>query len=204
MIQRLRKLISNDVSLLVAAGMAAQVVNLAAYPLLTFFFTPADFGLYSAVVAVSTFIGVALLLRIETLYQIADAEEEEDHLIAALTVSLLLTLVVFIVVLLFGAQLIGLAVEDFEPQNWHWSYAILIALLTFLNGFFSLAREYNAKNGRYGRLAADRGREIRRAQGQPRDDKGDGPLALAWRQARVIPKDQVVPVLPAVEGQQRQ
>lgn len=153
MIQRLRKLLSKDISVLVGAGMVAQAANLAAYPLLTHFYSPADFGLFSIIIAMATFVGIALLLRIETLYQIVGAEEEEDHLIAAITAALLLTLAVFAVALLFGPLLISVVITDSDQVNWHWNYSILIALLAFLSGVFSLAREYNAKNGRYGRLA---------------------------------------------------
>ena len=148
-----RKVISRDASLLAVAGLFAQTLNVLAYPLLTHFYTPVDFGLFSAVTAVSTFVGAIALLRIETLYQIAPREEEEGLLTSAVIVALFLTALVLVVVLLFGKVLIEKVESDLREPNWHWAYAVLLALLAFVNGVFSLAREFCAKNGRYGRLA---------------------------------------------------
>ncbi|WP_162375548.1 lipopolysaccharide biosynthesis protein [Ancylobacter sp. TS-1] len=149
-----RRLAISGVSALVVAGVAAQAVNLLAYPALTHFYTPADFGLFSVITSVSTFAGAIVLLRLETLYQIAPADEEEGLLTAAVLVALAMTVLTFLVALFFGGMLIAQVSYGFEGSNWHWSYALLIAGLAAANGILSLAREYGAKAGRYKRLAA--------------------------------------------------
>ncbi|MFD2498837.1 lipopolysaccharide biosynthesis protein [Rhizorhabdus histidinilytica] len=153
MMHRIRKLMTSDVSALVAAGIVAQTVNVIAYPVLTHFYTPADFGLFSTVTAISGFAGAVMLLRIDTLYQIASQDEEDGLLTAAIIVALAATALVFVVGLLFGQMLMQKAQIDFHGADWHWGYAAMIALLALVNGIFLLSREFGAKNGRYSRLA---------------------------------------------------
>lgn len=151
--QALRKLVRSDVSVLMIAGVVSQAVNVVAYPVLTNFYTPEHFGLFSVLASTSTFAGAVVLLRIETLYQIAPKEEEEGLLHSSIVVALGTTALIFMIALFFGEVLIGKIGANVESDTWHWSYAFLVAALALVNGLMSLGREVTAKNRRYNRLA---------------------------------------------------
>lgn len=153
MMHRFRRLLANDVSLLVVGGFVAQAVNVLAYPIMSHFYSPTDFGLFSAMTAISGFAGAVLLLRIELLYQIAPQEEEEGLLTSAVVVAMVMTALVFVLALLFGQVLIQKVQIGLDGSDWHWGYAGVLAMLVLVQGVFSLAWEYWAKSGRYGRLA---------------------------------------------------
>lgn len=147
--QTLRKFGHSDVSVLMVAGVVSQAMNVIAYPVLTHFYTPEHFGLFSVLSSASTFAGAMVLLRIETLYQIATREEEEGLLHSSIVVAFGMTALILIIALFFGEVLIGKVGAD----TWHWSYALLVAALALVNGLMSLGREVTAKNRRYNRLA---------------------------------------------------
>tara|TARA_R110002124_G_scaffold76753_1_gene205509 strand:+ start:10051 stop:11346 length:1296 start_codon:yes stop_codon:yes gene_type:complete len=151
--QLLRKFVRSDVSVLMIAGVVSQAVNVVAYPVLTNFYTPEHFGLFSVLASTSTFAGAVVLLRIETLYQIAPKEEEEGLLHSSIVVALGMTALILMIALFFGEVLIGKIGANVESNTWHWSYAFLVAALALVNGLMSLGREVTAKNRRYNRLA---------------------------------------------------
>lgn len=151
--QQLQKFAQRDVSLLMIAGVVSQAVNIIAYPLLTNFYTPAHFGLFSVFSSASTFAGAVVLLRLETVYQIAPKEEEEHLLYSSVVVAFGMTMLIFIIAFFFGAVLIGKIGAHVDSDTWHWSYAFLVAALALANGLMSLGRTVTAKNLRYHRLA---------------------------------------------------
>ncbi len=149
----MRKLVNGDVSVLMLAGVASQVVNLIAYPVLTNFYTPEHFGLFSVLSSAATFAGAVILLRIETLYQIAPKEEEEGLLHSAIAVAFVMTALILLISFFFGKVLIENTGANAESESWHWSYAILVAGLAVLNGLMSLGGTITTKNRRYNKLA---------------------------------------------------
>lgn len=151
--QVLHKVARSDVSVLMVAGIVSQAVNVIAYPVLTNFYTPEQFGMFSVLSSSATFAGAVVLLRIETLYQIAPKEEEKDLLSASVVVAFGITALVLLLALFFGEVVIGKLGATAENDTWHWSYAFLISALALLNGLLSLGHQVTAKNRRYDRLA---------------------------------------------------
>tara|TARA_R110002012_G_scaffold171185_1_gene335892 strand:- start:78 stop:1373 length:1296 start_codon:yes stop_codon:yes gene_type:complete len=151
--QKILNFVNGDISVLMIAGVVSQAVNMIAYPVLTNFYTPEHFGLFSAFSSASTFAGAVVLLRIETIYQIAPKEEENQLIYSSIGVALSMTALIFIMAIFFGEVLIGKIGANIESDKWHWSYALLIAALALANGLMSLGRTVSAKSSRYNRLA---------------------------------------------------
>lgn len=148
--RQLTKLFTSDVSLLVLSGMAAQIVNLAAYPFLTHLYSPASFGAFAVITALATFSGAAILLRFDAIIQIVDSSEDDDILSAAVVAGLGLSLAGMGLLLVFGEWLFALVAED---ENWQAGYAIVLPALALMNGLYSLSRQYFAKTLRYRRFS---------------------------------------------------
>jgi len=149
--RQLTRLFTGDVSLLVLSGIAAQVINLAAYPLLTQSYSPADFGTFAVISALATFSGAAILLRFDTIIQIVDPDEEETILSAAVVTGFGLALAVMALMLVFGEWMFTLFGAD---ADWHAGYALVLPVLALMNGLFALSRQYFAKTRRYRRFSA--------------------------------------------------
>lgn len=135
------------------AGVVSQAVNIIAYPVLTNFYTPEHFGLFSVFSSASTFAGVVILLRVETIYQIAPTEKDEQLLRTAIVIAFGMTLLILMLALFFGEVLMGEIEANIKANTWHWSYAIWVAALALANGLMSLGRGVAAKNLRYNRVA---------------------------------------------------
>ncbi len=147
----INQLLRGDVSLLVLSGMASQVINLAAYPLLTQAYSPASFGAFSVITALAMFTGAAILLRFDAIIQIVGPDDEDDILAAAAVVGLGFTLAVMAVLLVFGKWLFAHVAAD---QEWRTLYALVVPALALMNGLFALSRQYFAKITRYRRISA--------------------------------------------------
>lgn len=147
---RISRFPTGDVSLLVLSGMAAQVVNLAAYPFLTQSYSPVSFGAFSVVSALATFSGAAILLRFDTIIQIVDPEEDGAILGAAVVTGFSLALVGMAVLLVFGEWLFHLFGAE---GGWHSGYVLVVPVLALMNGLFALSRQYHAKTRRYRRFS---------------------------------------------------
>lgn len=149
----LRKFLYRDVSVLMIAGVISQVVNVIAYPVLTNFYTPEHFGLFSVLSSASTFAGALVLLRLETLYQIAGEDEEAGLLQSSIVIAVSMAALILMTALFFGEVMIGKIGANVTGDTWHWSYAFLVAALALANGLTALGYQVNAKNRRYNRLA---------------------------------------------------
>lgn len=149
--RQLTKLVTGDVSLLVISGVAAQVINLAAYPLLTQSYSPADFGAFSVITALANVSGSAILLRFDAIIQIVDPEEEKAVLGAAVTTGFGLALACLALMLVLGEWMLALLGAD---MDWHAGYALVLPVLALMNGLFALSRQYFAKTRRYRRFSA--------------------------------------------------
>lgn len=147
----MKRLLKSDASFLIFAGIAAQVVNLAAYPFLTRVYSPDSFGIYSAITGIANLVGSAILLRLDVLVQIVEPEDVEDILFAATIVGMALFSAVAGVLLVSGEIIFG-ALND--SKEWHPGYALVIPVLALLNGIFALARQYAARSLHYRRLSA--------------------------------------------------
>lgn len=153
MINRILKFTSGDTSILVLATLIAQGANVLAYPILTRIYTPGDFGVFSAIIAISTFMGAISLLRLDTIFQIAPQEEEKKILSASFIVTLSSALVIFVAVFFLGPELFSKFQTGDAQLAWHWSYAVMITVIAAFLGLFSLAQQRTAKIRRYKKLA---------------------------------------------------
>lgn len=153
MLGKLRRWATGDVSVLVLSSMVAQALNVLVYPLLTRAYTLADFGVFSAIIAMAAFVGAVIMLRLDAVYQIAARDEEADILIASMTIATVITVLCFVAALAFGSLVYDLFGKGTKTQSWHWSYAGMVALSALLTGVFALARQHAARHGKYRRFA---------------------------------------------------
>lgn len=126
--------------LLMSGTALGQLLNLAAYPFLTRTYTPHDFGIFSAFVAVSSTLGAVACARFDVVIQVAShAEKHTAHALAqliSLGVSLLASTGLFIWWLAFGGQ--------FTP-----AFAALTGIAVFLLGYTSASSLLSMKGERY-------------------------------------------------------
>lgn len=148
--RQLSRLFTGDVSLLVLSGMAAQVVNLAAYPFLTQSYSPASFGAFSVISGLASLSGAAILLRFDTIIQLVDPDDDDAILGAAVVTGFSLALAGMAVLLLFGERLFSLVGGN---EGWHVGYAVVVPVLALMNALFALSRQYHAKTRRYSRFS---------------------------------------------------
>lgn len=137
---------SDDASLLVGSGMAAQGLNLLAYPFLTEMYAPESFGVFSLITALANFCGAAIFLRLDTVFQIVDPQHDDSVLSAAVVVGIGISLTLVAFLLVFGNWSFGVFTEE---HTWRAAYAVVVPALALMNGLFALSRQYAAKNQRY-------------------------------------------------------
>lgn len=136
------------IGLMSAATGAGQFAILAALPLLTRLYSPAEFGLYALF---SAFVGVASVgacLCLDLAIVQSRSEREADELCEACILSLPLT------VTLSGVLLAGLiAVGAFGYASLPWRGVPLAMALVALNGIYVASRYRQLREQRYGLLA---------------------------------------------------
>lgn len=119
----------------------AQAIPLAASPILTRLYTPADFGMLSLFMAVTSIFGVIACGRYELAIQLADDEKEAVNVAAlSLLIALVLSSVLLLVALLFRISLARmLGNEAIAP----WLFAIPLAVL--LSGVTTVLSYLNSR-----------------------------------------------------------
>ena len=153
LLKRLGQHAFGNVSILMLSGLASQVINFAAYAFMTRVYTASDFGLFNAVNSLATFGGAAILLRFDLIYQIAESSEEEDILRMSAILGVGLSLFICIVVLVFGPTFSNYFLAESTAVYWHWSFALVLAIMALANGLISLSRQVSVKHGAYKKFA---------------------------------------------------
>lgn len=153
MAQGFIKSMIGDAGLLMGAGVVVQVMNILAYPVLTRFYSAADFGVFAAVLAMATVIGSAICLRLDMIFQLISKDEENDLLRSAFTISLTLAGLLFVALFIASDWVLpwvaGDKLDRIAPIRW----AALIAGLGLLIGWSALGRQIQSKAIQYRRLS---------------------------------------------------
>ncbi|MCP3420656.1 lipopolysaccharide biosynthesis protein [Nocardioides pinisoli] len=135
------------VAVIVSGTLVAQLLVLAAYPILTRVFTAAEFGAYALVYAVANLFFPLAALRVDALVPLPRSEDEAIDLVgfglrAAAGVGLLGTAVVLLVqAWLFGGG----------EGSWRWLWAAVP--LTALVAAFQVVNAWAIRRGRFGAIA---------------------------------------------------
>lgn len=135
------------VAVIVSGTLVAQLLVLAAYPVLTRVFTSSEFGAYALVYAVANLLFPLAALRVDALVPLPRSEDEAIDLVgyglrAAAVVGLLGT----VAALLVQMQWIG-------GGEASWSWLWVAAPLTALVAAFQVVNAWAIRRGRFGAIA---------------------------------------------------
>ena len=153
MTQGFIKRMMGDTSLLMCAGIIVQLINILAYPVLTRFYSAADFGVFAAVLGLATVIGSAICLRLDMIFQLIPKDDENDLLRSAFTISLSLAGLVFGALLIASDWVLPWVAGDYQDRIAPFGWAALIAGLGLLIGWSALGKQIKSKAVQYGRLS---------------------------------------------------
>lgn len=153
---RLKKLFSGsfvqDVAKLSLGTLAGRLITIAAMPLLTRLYSPDDFTLLAAYVAIVSTIAVAACLRFEIAIPLADNDEEAKYLLILSFLALVaVTLVVLVVVWVLPQQMKGWTKQT-VLESYIWMIPIGIAAL----GFYSIMQFWVTRARRFAQIAQTR------------------------------------------------
>jgi len=129
---------------LLTGSIGAQIVTLAALPILSRLFTPLEFGYFSLVMAYSGIIAPAAALRLETAVMLPERVEQVRALTRAGLVSIF-TISVLVTAALEGLLLIGASGVGESPlfPVWVGAYILTTSLFMFLGQLALRKREYS-------------------------------------------------------------
>lgn len=127
--------------LIVASGTAAaQVINLAAYPILTRLYSPTDFGIFALFVTIASVIGIIAAGRFDLIVQ----SGRDDELVGIYYLSQLLNLVIS------GAATLTLAAGAFAGiGGMEVGHALLAGAAVFLTGFVASSSLFLVRHEQY-------------------------------------------------------
>jgi len=153
LLDQVRSSIVRDIGLLTISGAAGQILNFAAYPVLTRLYAPSDFGVFATYIAIASVIGSILCLRLEIVLQIAPHDEDSDIIRTAGIVAVSISAMLFIF-LFIGMEVFGDAFTLLNSRENDFILLVLgLSFISVLNGVFLIGRQYSAKNQRYRRIA---------------------------------------------------
>lgn len=142
-----------DAGFLMGAGVIVQVMNILAYPVLTRFYSAADFGVFAAVLAMATVIGSAICLRLDMVFQLISKADENDLLRSAFAISLTLAGAVFCLIVLGSGSVLPWVAGTYLDQMPILGWAAMIAGMGLLIGWSALGRQIRSKSVQYRRLS---------------------------------------------------
>jgi O-antigen/teichoic acid export membrane protein len=141
------------IALFAGANAFAQFLNLCAYPLLTYLYSPEDFGVLGVLTSTGLLFGVVVCLRLDTIVQIEEQVADRGLLRLALLLaiggSILAGLLYLSYMLVFQPPLGGIAPD----LIYLISLAAILMLMVFGNGFQPVCRQYAVKQSRYNEVA---------------------------------------------------
>ncbi|WP_374343803.1 lipopolysaccharide biosynthesis protein [Azonexus sp.] len=137
---------------LVGSTALAQLLALAALPVLTRLFSPADFSLLAVYVALSTLIGTVTCMRLDAAIPLPEDENEAlNLLLLGLLSSIAVTAILCTVIGLWGDVLAQAAGRpDFSPFLW------LVPIGTALTGIYSAFQYMAVRQKAFGLIARTR------------------------------------------------
>jgi lipopolysaccharide exporter len=141
-----------DVLRLVSGTALAQLIVLAATPLLTRLFAPEAFGVAAMFMALTGVAGVVACLRYELAIVLPESDREAANLLAlSLLTALVVSVVVLIVTWFFGPLILQwLNMSELVPYLW------LVPVYVLVHGVFLGLNYWNTRTKHFKRLAASR------------------------------------------------
>jgi len=133
---------------LLAGSAAAQIIPISVSPILTRIYTPAEFGVLSLFVAISSVLGVVACARYEQAIMLPEKESDAIAVAAlALSLATLFSCFLFVFFFFFGGWLNSL----WEQGLQEWLY--LIPLVVWFFAVFSLLTTFHSRRKQYRDIA---------------------------------------------------
>lgn len=153
---QLKKLFSGsfvqDVAKLSLGTLAGRLITIAALPLLTRLYSPDDFALLAAYLAIVSTIAVAACLRFEIAIPLADNEEDAKYLlILSLMTLAAVTLVVLVVIWVLPQQ-----ITDWSRQTTLQPFLWMIPIGIVALGLYSVTQYWATRARRFSQIAQTR------------------------------------------------
>lgn len=138
-----------NISVLLSGSVFAQLILLAATPVLTRIYSPSDFGILAIFIALLSIIGVIANGRYELAITQAESEEDCKALVTlAIIFSIFIAFLSFILVILFESQILDY-LGNSEIQRWLY----ILPLSILLMGIFQSLNYWNNRDKRYANIS---------------------------------------------------
>lgn len=134
-----------NISVLLSGSVFAQLILLAATPVLTRIYSPSDFGILAIFIALVSIIGIIANGRYEI--AITQAESEDDSLalvVLAIIFSVFIAVLSFVLVIIFESKIL-----DYFSGNDIKRWLYLLPLSVLLMGFFQSFNYWNNRQKKY-------------------------------------------------------
>ncbi len=143
---------TGDVLKLVSGTTIAQLLGLAASPLLTRLFAPEAFGLLAVFSSLTSIVGVLVCLRYERAILLPEDNREAANLLAVslLSAALVTATTILLLRMLHAPLLRWLDAAELAPYLW------LAPPMVFINGVFLALNFWNTRTKHFGRLSVAR------------------------------------------------
>ena len=126
--------------ILVTGAAGAQIINLAAYPVLTRLYTPSDFGLFALFVTLASLIGVVAAGRFDLIVQSCRDRELHDVFALSKRITILVA---------FASTAAFLIAAGFAIGGLQVHHALLLGLAIFLTGFCAASNAFLLRHEQY-------------------------------------------------------
>jgi O-antigen/teichoic acid export membrane protein len=134
-------------AILASSNMAAQAINVIAYPILAHIYSPAAVGVFGIITALAVPAGIVACMRLDTIVQI-ERGRAELHLVRF---AIALGIAVSVALGLSAYVPVRLSLLAGEPSAWGAAaLAVFFALVSFLNGLYAVGNQFQVKHLRYG------------------------------------------------------
>ena len=136
---------SRNVLTLMTGTTIAQAIPIAISPILTRLYTPEDFGILGLFIAIVAVFGTIINGKYELALMLPTKDEDSINILAlGLIISFLLSLILFIMILIFHAYFTEL-IDNRHIEYWLY----FIPLSTLLIGFYNMLSYYNTRKKYY-------------------------------------------------------
>lgn len=140
---------TRNILILLTGSSIAQVIPIAATPILTRMYTPEDFGLLSIFVALTTTLGSIVSGRYELAIIIPDDDNEALNIAAVgFLITIILSLLTLLIIIIFDNNILTLLGK---PEIGYWLYLVPFSL--FFIGCFNILNYLNVRYKFYKNIA---------------------------------------------------
>ena len=157
-------------SVLISGTVIAQLLSILLRPLLSRFYSPESFGIYSVYVSLTGIIMILSSLRYDDTIVLPKSDKESINLLGlALIINLLFNVIIFILVLIIGKKIISFLNL---PENFPVAILYIIPLGAFLIGTYQSLNSWLIRKRKYKAVSINK--LVRRSS------EGVAQLSFAW------------------------